>query len=315
MLTLVQDFPRQFGRANCAKPSERSFEELRDLGGRAADSGNLSGALGYLDEALELARSASDQRLVDLAICNRSAVLISLGRNQEPKADLRQILVSGTFPENSFLAAYQLSRAHARDKAFKKGLFYAQVARDRALGLGSDKWMIHSYNQLANCLLDESRFEEAMQEYRRALRLESAEPSIMRAVLLVNLGYCWMMQGRLEEGLPLTFQALRWFRRFGTRAYEIWAHLDLCYAYLELDRCRRAREHGCRALALAQETGDAQCLKNALYLLGETERTDSNLESAYDYFSRLQQQFYPDNPQLVEWMLLVETRQLVNLRA
>lgn len=315
MLTLVQDFPRQFGVADFAKPSQRSFEELRNLGRQAADSGDLSAALRYLDEALEVAQSSADQRLIDLAVCNRSAVLISLGRNQEPKADLRQILVSGNFPQNSFLAAYQLSRAHARDKAFKKGLFYAQIARDRALGLGSDKWLIHSYNQLANCLLDESRFEEAASEYRRALRLEATEPSVMRAVLLVNLGYCSMMLGRMREGLPLTFQSLRWFRRFGTRAYEIWAHLDLCYAYLELGRCRRARDHGRRSLALAEETGDAQCLKNALYLLGETERASGDLEPAYDYFSRLQQDFYPENPELVECMLLVGTRQLVNLRA
>jgi tetratricopeptide (TPR) repeat protein len=181
--------------------------------------------------------------------------------------------------------------------------------------MSRDDWLVWSYNQLANCLMDESRFSEAAKEYRRALRLQPEKKSVFRAVLLVNLGYCQMMLGRMDEGLPLTFRSLRWFRSFGARVYEIWAHLDLCYAYLEFDRPDRAREHGRRALQMAEESGDADLRKIALYLLGETERIAQDLDRAYEYFSCLQQEFYPESPQLLETMLLVGTRQLVNLRA
>lgn len=315
MLTLCLDSSLREARLGPTPPQGRSYDELKELGFRAAENGALREALGHYQESLEAAREAEDQILVDLAVCNCSALEITLGRQNEVKADLREILMSGRCPENSFLAAYQLSRAHVRDKAYKKGLFYAQVARDRATSMGRDDWLVWSYNQLANCLMDESRFAEAAKEYRRALRLQPEDKSVFRAVLLVNLGYCLMMRGRMKDGLPLTFRSLRWFRSFGARIYEVWAHLDLCYAYIELDRIRRAQDHGRRALALAEESGDGDLRKIALYLLGETERTADNLEGAYKYFSCLQSEYYPESPQLVETVMLVGTRQLVNLRA
>ncbi len=315
MLTLCLDSSLRDARPGPVPPKGRTYEELKELGFRAAEVGDLSEALKHYQSSLDLARQAGERNLVDLAVCNCSALLITLGRQDETKARLREILMAGTCPENSFLAAYQLSRAHVRDKAYKKGLFYAQIARDRATSMSRDDWLVWSYNQLANCLMDESRFSEAAKEYRRALRLQPDKKSVFRAVLLVNLGYCLMMLGKMEDGLPMTFRSLRWFRSFGAKFYEIWAHLDLCYAYVELNRIGRARDHGRRALDLAEKSGDSDLRKIALYLLGETERTARDLEGAYEYFSSLQQDYYPDSPQLVETMMLVETRKLVNLRA
>jgi TolA-binding protein len=56
-------------------------------------------------------------------------------------------------------------------------------------------------------------------------------------------------------------------------------------------------------------------VKNALYLLGDAEREAGDLDSAYEYFYRLQQRFYPDSPQLVDMMVAVGMRKMVNLRA
>ena len=60
---------------------------------------------------------------------------------------------------------------------------YAQVARDRALALGRDDALATVRNQLANCLVDESRFDEAAEEYRRALALQPEGRSAPRALL------------------------------------------------------------------------------------------------------------------------------------
>ena len=315
MLTLVQLSPEPEGETTLASVSGLSYDELKERGFRAAERGELSKALDYYEESLELARATGDQRLIDLAICNSSTVLITLGRQRETTAGLRQILMSGRCAKNSFLAAMNLSRAQVQDKAPKKALFYAQVARDRARAIGRSEWLVWSYNQLANCLVDESRFKEAVREYERALDLHGEDRSALRALLLLNLGYCFMMLGRMKDGMPLTFRALRWLRYLGARVYEVWPHLDLCYAYIELGRYDRAREHGLRALELAEETGEAARLKNALYLLGETERAAANPERAYEYFSRLQREFFPESPQLAELMVFVDARQIVNLRA
>jgi tetratricopeptide (TPR) repeat protein len=315
MLTLCLDSSLREARLGSTPPKGRTYEELKELGFREAEAGNLGKALSFYQESLEVARQLDDRILIDLAVCNTSAILIILGRQDETKARLREILMAGTCPENSFLAAYQLSRAHVRDKAYKKGLFYAQVARDRATSMSRDDWLVWSYNQLANCLLEESRFSEACAEYRRALALVPEEPSVRRASVLTNLGYCLMLGKGVDTGLPLTFRALRWFRRFGARIFEVWPELDLCYAYIELGRFDRARDHGKRALALAESSGEMDRVKNALYLLGDAEREAGDLDSAYEYFYRLQQRFYPDSPQLVDMMVAVGMRKMVNLRA
>ncbi len=294
-------------------PPRRSYEHLRDEGRRAIEAGRLTEALEIFERAIERAGEREDQNLVDLAVCNRGAALISLGRQQEVLSPLRQILVRNRNARTCALAAYNLSRAHEFGKEYKKGLFYARIARDRAMAID---WLVAgSRNQIGNCLMHDSRFDEAAAEYRRALEQLSEEPAVLRAMVMANLGYCLMMLGEIRAGARLSFQSLRWFRRFGARLYEIWPHLDLCYAYLELGRFRRAREHGRRALAAAEETGGSGRIKTALFLLGETERCVGDLEAAWEHFSRLQENFYPESPQVAELMLAVGMRQVVHLRA
>ncbi len=292
--------------------TRRSYEELRDHGREAVEAGRLNEALGILEEALDLARERGDQNLIDLAVCNRGAVLISLERQQEVMSPLRQILVRNGDAKTCALAAYNLSRAHRANKEHKKSLFYARIARDRAHAVN---WLVaESHNQIGNCLMHDSYFEKAAEEYQRGLKLLSDKPSAQRGMVMANLGYCLMMMGQPREGMRLSFRSLRLFRQFGGRLYEVWPQLDLCYAYLDLGRLRRAREHGQRALVISEEVGEAGTLKIALYLLGETERMACDLDAAWEYFTRLQRDFYPDSPQIAELMLAVGMRQLVHLR-
>jgi len=290
----------------------RSYEQLREEGRRAVEAGRLTEALGLFDKALERARELEDENLVDVAVCNRGAVLVTLGRQQEVMSPLRHILVRNGTARTCALAAYNLSRAHRANKEYKKSLFYARIARDRAIAVG---WLVaESHNQIGNSLMYDSHFAQAAAEYGQGLDMLSDEPTIQRALVMVNLGYCLMMLGKIRAGMRLSFQSLRWFRRFGARVYEAWPHLDLCYAYLELGRFSRAREHGREALAIGHETGESDRIKTALFLLGETERSAGDLEAAWEHFSQLQQEFYPASPQVAELMLAVSMRQVVHLR-
>ncbi len=294
---------------------ELPFEQLRDLGWRAVEHGQLPEALRFCDRAVALARREEDRDLLDLAFCNRSAVVIALGRQQEVVPELREILVRSGATKNSFLAAYNLGRAYELDKSFQKGLFYGRIAQDHAQALGRSEWRASSSNLIANCLLAESYFAEAAAEYQRALARLPEVPSVRRALVLSNYGYCQMMMGHLRGGFELSFRALRWFRRFAAKGYEAWPHLDLCYAYLEKGRLDRALQHGKRALMLAEKTDDPTPTKNALYLLGEVEKASGDHEAAQGYFSRLQRAFYPESPRLAKWMAAVNIRQAINLRA
>ena len=291
------------------------FGELRDRGRRAVESGRLSDALDLFDRALAVARESGEAQQVDLAMANRGAVLISLGRQQEVIPELRGILVANRCPENCFFAAYNLSRAYYRSKQAKKGLFYARIARDRALALENRDWLAAGHNQVGSGLFLESYFEEAEAEYRRALDLGVAEHSVEHSMLLANLGYCLMTLDRGRDGVALALQALRSVRRRGARLYEVWPELFLSYGYLEMERIKSARRHGERALQLAESSGDSELVKNALFMLGEVEKTCGELERAHEHFSLLQQRFYPANPQVVALMVSVEMRNIVNLRA
>ncbi|MEM6455595.1 MAG: hypothetical protein AAF772_10905, partial [Acidobacteriota bacterium] len=282
----------------------------------AIDRGDLRTALGFYARALELARADADGERLDRAICNHSAVRISLGDHVAPRPLLRDVLTRNRSRAACFLAADNLSRAYEYAKTFKKGLFYARVARSHARALGRPEWLASTYNQSGNCLLGLSYFAEAADEYAHALALFPADStSPVRTALEANVGYCAMMRGEVRRGLALSLRSLRRFRRLGNRQQQAAIHLDCCYGYLECGQLTRARRHGSRALALAEAIWDGERVKNALFLLGETARAAGDQDAAVRRFDRLQKTFYPDQPHLTDLLVHLEMRQVVNLRA
>ncbi len=298
-----------------------TFDRLRSLGHLALAKGRVEKALRLLERALEAARQAGDQEQIDLALCNRSSVAIALGSHSEVIGVLKPILLRSGRADVCFLAADGLSRAHENGKDFKKGLFYARTSLSYAERSRRADWVASSHNQTGNCLVGSSRFDLAIQAYEQAdLLLQGdhgrPESQVVKAGIQVNLGYCSMMTGHLRQGLGLSLGSLRAYRRLeAARVYAGWPHLDACYAYLELGRLDRARQHGRKALELAQETGLDSILKNALFLLGETEKAAGRYTDSHSYFARLQNRFYPESPQLLEVLSAIGMRQVVNLRA
>jgi tetratricopeptide (TPR) repeat protein len=294
---------------------EAEFEELRSRGEKAIQAGRLDEAETLLDQALAWARAQADPRWIDLAVCNRSAVLIELGRGESELSRLREILLRNGDPTSCRVAAYNIARHYELTKNYKKALFYARITRDRSDALGRRDWLASSHNLIGNTLLAESFVEAACAEYEKALELIADEPSAARAQILDNLGYCRVLQRRYEEGYRLLYESLFWLRRLSARRHEISTRLDLCFAHLETGRFRNARGQGTAALRLAEELGERDAVKNALYLLGEAANLSGDAETARDYFLRLQGDFFPEAGYLPEFLLAVDIRKLVNLHA
>src|SRR5215207_5620654 len=244
-----------------AQGIEAAFEELRSRGEREIQAGRLEEAAEILDQALAWVREQGDQRLVDLAVCNRSAVVIELGRGDSELPRLREILLRNSDPAGCRIAAYNIARHYELTKNYKKALFYARITRDRSESLGRRDWLASSYNLIGNTLLAESFVEQASAEYEKALALIPDEPSVARAQILDNLGYCRVLQGRTAEGYTLLYESLRWLRRLGARRHEISARLDLCFAHLETGRYRHARRQGTLALNLAESLQERDSVK------------------------------------------------------
>jgi tetratricopeptide (TPR) repeat protein len=294
---------------------ETAFEEIRRRGQQAIDAGLLQEAVEILQTAVDLAIQQGDPRLIDTTICNRAAAMIEMGAGESELPRLREILVRNSDPVNCRIAAYTIARHYEFTKNYKKALFYARITLGRSEQLDRRDWLASSHNLIGNTLLAESFIEEACKQYENALELISGEPTPARAKILHNIGYCRTLQKRYTECYRLLYESLAIMKRFGVRRHEVLVRRDLCFAHLETQRYRLARLQGSKALALAESIGDHTEVKHTLYLLGEVENLSGNIETARGYFSRLQQEFFPGQSYLPEFLLAVDIRTLVNLHA
>lgn len=286
---------------------------LRERGLACARDGDLHGAYAIAEEACALARQLGDDGIYDLWVCNRARAAIELRRGESELPTLREILMRHGSGAVGWHASYHLARYYELAKDARKSLFYARIALDRARELGEDEWVRGSRNQMGSALLALSRSEEASSEYHAALaggRSSDAE----RGVILGNLGYCLVLKKRLREGRRDLLESLRLLRDRSQSA-ELRTRLDLSFASLEVGRYGMAERHARRGLVLGRALGEEESVKNALYLLGEALQLSGREAEARAAFGALGQEFYPDQPYVATFLLAVDVRRVINLRA
>jgi tetratricopeptide (TPR) repeat protein len=296
-------------------PHVARFRDLRDRGVEALRGGDLREALACFDRAAEAAHASGDTELVDLAGCNRAAIQIELGESRTVLADMRAVLLRSRNPQTCMVAATNAARIHDLAKDYKKGLFYARLARDHAEVAGDASQLASVRNLQANLLLAESHVEDAAREYEAALETMPEEDPVWRARALGNLGYCRVLQRRLSEAFSLLRRATADLRDLEADFYLVAPLTDLAFAHLEADQPQPARDAAEEALALAREHEDESGTKNALYLLGEAAGMLGDVPTARRCFLELQQRYYPDKPFVCDFLLSVDVRKIVNLRA
>ncbi|HEX4965886.1 MAG TPA: hypothetical protein VF173_34070 [Thermoanaerobaculia bacterium] len=292
-----------------------SFEDLKNRCEEAVRAGRLEEAEGLLGQALNWAREYGEPWQVDLGICNLAAVTIELGHGDGELPRLREILLRNANPQNCRLAAYNISRHYELVKNYKKSLFYARIALERAEALGRQDWVASAHNRIGNVMLAESFVNEACQRYETALALMPDDEGVWCAGILGNLGYCRILQRRHAEGYSFLYRSLRMLRRLRAERYLVSTLLDLCFAHLETGRHHYAEHWGSLALELAERTQQGDSVKNALYLLGETAHLSGDDPLARSYFTRLQSDFFPDEVYLPGFLMTVDIRKLINLHA
>lgn len=301
-------------------PETCDFDRLQALGQEALDQERMEEALGFYRRALTWAEERRDQTPTDLAFCNVCAVNIQLRAAYQPLTmeemqRLREILMRNEDGVNCRLAAYNLSRVYEHLKESRKGLFYARIALDRSNHLARPDWIASSHNQIGNLLVMQSFFENGAGEYASALALLPARETARRAQIGINVAYCHLMLGRRGHAFELLYSCLRTLRREGVQRGQMFAHLDLCYCHLEVERYRDALRHGLKSLALAEQLGEDDTVKNSLYLVGQATHLLGNDGDAEGYFSRLQERFYPGSSGIPEFLMAIDVRKMINLRA
>ncbi len=292
-----------------------AYEALRDRAERAVAQGDLAAARALLERARSLAGEIGDPDLADRALCNLAALLVETGEGAPLMTGLRAVLMRNRDELNCYLAAYALARAHDLNQDYKKAIFYARIGLDRVQRLDMPQRRAMCHMLMGNLLLAESHLDEACAEYERARAAAAALSPLQLALLLDNVGYCRLLRGRHAEGFGFALRSLRMLRRLGARAYQRYPHLSLAFGYLEIGRQHRAVGHGFAALRLAEEVGDDQTVKNALYLLGEAANEIGSPDDARRCFETLQRRFYPGQQGLIDSLMAVGVRRLLNLRA
>lgn len=278
-------------------------------------SGRLDEAISHCDEVELQAETAGDQDLADKAYCNRAGILIARGDGGSVVAKLRLLLLRSSDLQNRFSASYHISCIYDQQEDHQKSLFYAQQALRYATELGEDEALSCANNRLANLLVLDSYFTEAISSYRAAFALLPAHDSVERALLLSNVGYCRVVTGELNEGYKDLTSSLRMLRRLQADHWQHVPYLSLSYACLEVERYPRAKKHAARALELAEASNHRESVKKALYLLGEAEKLSGDSVRAFECFSELQRKFYPENPHVLDVLMVADVRNMINLMA
>lgn len=300
---------------NCTSEDIKQGDVLVARVRELAAAGEIEAAIELCDDAIVRAESGDVLDLADMAICTRGGLLVACGRAEEAVGKLRQILLRTNNSGNSFRAAYHISHYHDLRHERERSLFYARLALDHARSANNGEFISNSHNRIANILLLDSRFDEARTSYRHALSLIPVRSSLEAALIQSNLGYCEAVLGRLPHAFEALFAALRVSRRCADRIWERFPRLGLSYTYLELGRPDRARSHADVALELAELAESPAQIKNALYLMGECDKQLGRHDRALDYFVRLQTEFFPGDPRVVDILISTDIRQLINLMA
>jgi tetratricopeptide (TPR) repeat protein len=301
--------------AEGTRPEIRAYDELRARAEATFHEGQTVRAYELFDQALTCAQELGDPIRVDRAVCSRAAVRVILGETLEVVPELRSVLNHHADLENSRLAAYNLSMAYEQKKDFKKGVFYARTAVNYSRLLERQKWIASSLNQLGNCLLGESLFEEAIRCFDEALTLLPEPHGFYHWAILENLGYAETSLGNARKGAKILLRALRGLKTEDAVENVMVAHADLSYTYLELKRPRWALKHAVRALRMAEAQGYEAVRRNALYLLGQSCQEIGDSGRAAGFFVRLQQEFFPSSPEISQFLMAVDVRGMINLRA
>jgi tetratricopeptide (TPR) repeat protein len=283
---------------------------------RAHRRGDRGKALELYRQALKEARLTGSATLEQRAHCDVSGALIELERYHEAEAGLREILLRSRDGRAVWQATFNLAIALRRQGATERATRFAHRAIDAARRLRACGPLARSLNLLGNLHLVESRFEEALVCYRKALRLYGTCRGDWRypiSIIRDNLGYCLLLRQRFEEGLAEIDAALGLAREVGHPRVEAECLQDRCYGLLRSGSLAEAEKSGLGALEMAERHAYRDLIVNCCYLLGELRHRQGDAAGRDTYFLKLQS-LYPHLPFLRDFLCAFDVSGVINLK-
>jgi len=292
------------------------FWQLMQEGYALVQKSRLEPALANFQEAYSLASFSRDRRLADKAAANRSMVLLEMGEYARAAKGLREIILRSSDDETACGAAYNLSISLRRRGDYKKACFYAKLAAGKAQNLKDSNWIARCHNLSGNLHLMQSRFNQALREYRKALaiRLKERKPNLFAmGILRDNIGYCLILLGKYREGIEEILAAKKCAEEVGNRRCVCECAHDLAFGLMQLRKLGEAEKYGESALAMAEELNCREIVKNCYYILGEINHLKGNEERRDHYFYQLQR-MHPHLPFLRDFLCTFDVSKIIALR-
>ena len=280
-------------------------------------SGDYRRALKLGRQALSIARQIGEQDLVHKAVSNLSVIYLDLGHPKRAERGLREIILRSADKAVVCGAAYNLAISLRRQKRVDRATVFARKALETARALRHHVWLSRSYNLLGNICLCQSDTDGALQHYQRALRIRRKmqdDTRFSQAILLDNIGYCWLLKRRYGKGIGLVHEALALAEEVGSRRYIAESCQDLCFGYMKSDNPSRAALYGKRALSLAEEQSYSDVVRNCYYLLGEVYGMMGKDRVSARYYGKLQA-LYPHLPFLREFLSTFDVSDIIALKS
>lgn len=295
--------------------SEMSVEQLRQEGLRLYYANSLEEALPYFDRALE---AAEDDETRDLLTIHKASIHVALRQNSREVQSLPMVMMRR--PALRGLAAYQLAAKFENEKEYGRAGFYLDIAMQAAEEADDLRLQIVTTIDLGNLCVYDSRPEDGIVLFEKALELLGSEQALHRvsekeallwaAFATQNLGYCRLVTSQTRAGIALITSAIEMLERCDGRAYAAESHLDLCLGYFDAGELETAKIHG--EIGLRDATEDRQ-IRNGHYLLGEVAFAGGDIDTATHHFEQLAR-FYPDFPQLRNLLFAIDLRNVVNFK-
>ncbi len=284
-------------------------EELRLEALSRVRLGDYEDALAIYDAALAL---ATDEPVCELITINKADAMIALERSGAEVNELPRVIMRRRSPRHVYLAAYALQYKYRLENDLKRAMFYGQLALRTAEEANEPAWRRIVLLELGNIYELDSQIDTAVECFEESLAIgeesrENRDRDLSHAYAIENLGYCKLLQGKIDDGLAYVHEALGMLFDPIGRAE---AYVDLCYGYVERGDYAQAQIYGDAALEIAK---DPRQVRNAHYLLGEACYKAGDTEGATYHFDELAK-FYPQFRNLKNLLFAIDLRAMVNLK-
>jgi len=279
--------------------------------------GEYRQALRLSRRALNASRRVGDPDLVHKAISNLSVIYLELGHPKRAERGLREIILRSANPTVICGAAYNLAICLRRQSRLERATSFAMKALEQARLARHSVWLSRCYNLIGNIRLCESNFDAALRHYNLALRVRRRIPEdtrFSRAILLDNIGYCWMLKKRYSKGIATVKLGLALAEEVDAKRCITESCQDLAFGYLKTRDLDAAASYGLRALELAEQQGYTDIARNCFYLLGEIYSLGGDEARSSAFFDRLQA-LYPHLPFLREFLRTFDVSDIIALKS